>query len=42
MSQYGLVELLRGKRGMLVPPGPSDQGRLGVSYLVAASQGVDD
>ena len=42
MSQYGLVELLRRKRGTLLPRVPSDRVRLDVSFTGAASPGIDD
>ena len=42
MSQYGLMELLRGKRGTLVPRVLYDRARLGISSTGAATQGVDD
>ena len=40
MSHYGLVELRRGERGILVPSVPYDQVRLDVSLTGAASEGI--
>ena len=39
MSQYGIVELRRGKGGTLVPSVPYDQVRLDVSLTGGASEG---
>ena len=40
MSQYGLVELRRGKRGTLVPRVPYDHVRLDVSLTGTATEAV--